>query len=136
RGSLDRLAELVSGARQAGLDVGLEGAPVDGNLPDAVELSTYRIVQESLSNAGRHAPGSEVSVVVDRAPGRLIVRVVNGPADGGAETPAPADFSSGGHGLVGMRERAAMLGGWLRAGPLADGGFEVHAELPVSRERG
>ncbi|MFC3519119.1 histidine kinase [Streptomonospora nanhaiensis] len=131
--------ELVAQARQAGMDIALdapppEEAPPGGTgapgLPDAVDLSAYRIVQESISNAGRHAPGAAVSVALRRTPSQVTVRVVNGPPAPAAAGGGRGAVDSGGHGLVGMRERVAMLGGRLRAGPTAEGGFEVVAELP------
>jgi signal transduction histidine kinase len=99
---------------------------IDGALdchPPATRLSAYRILQESLSNAMRHAPGSSVAVELTRSPGELRLRVRNGP--GGAPEGPPGS----GHGLIGMRERAALLGGTLEAGPDGDG-FQVTAVLP------
>ncbi|MER7499529.1 histidine kinase [Nonomuraea pusilla] len=127
---LDRLDELVAHARSAGLSVrvGRSGA-LDG-LPHAVSLSAYRIVQESLSNAMRHAPGSDVTVGVAREAHGVRLRVVNGPGSRAGSGPGA------GHGLVGMRERVALLGGALDAGPLPRGGFEVRAVLPVQGSAG
>ncbi|MDT0301504.1 histidine kinase [Streptomonospora wellingtoniae] len=139
------LPELVANARRAAMDVTLEGGPEAAGgaargLPDAVDLSAYRIVQESVSNAGRHAPGAPVSVALSRTAEALTVRVANGPpglggaeaADGARPESVPATvFDSGGHGLIGMRERVAMLGGQLRAAPTEGGGFDVVAELPL-----
>ncbi|MER5999593.1 histidine kinase [Nonomuraea angiospora] len=123
---LDRLDELVSNARAAGLAVLVKRAgPVD-RLPPAVGLSAYRIVQESLSNAMRHAPGSTVALDVAHRRGELRLRVANGP---GA---APGAGPGAGQGVVGMRERATLLGGTLDVGPVAGGGFEVRAMLPVT----
>ena len=118
------LPALVDSARQAGTAVTTE---VDGEvtgLPAAVDVSAYRIVQEALSNAGRHAPGTTVTVAVRRTPEELVVRVTNG-----AGPAAPK--GAGGHGLRGMRERVAMLDGELAAGATGDGGFEVEAKLPI-----
>ncbi|RCV48907.1 ATP-binding protein [Marinitenerispora sediminis] len=126
---LEQLPDLVSGARQAGMRVTVELAAPPADLPSAIGLSAYRIVQESLSNAGRYAPGADVHVEVSRADHLLVVRVRNSRTDHPAAAP---DLDSGGHGLVGMRERVAMLGGALSAGPLAGGGFEVHARLPLA----
>ncbi|MBF8190573.1 sensor histidine kinase [Nonomuraea sp. K274] len=123
---LDRVEELVANARAAGLAVRVtRSGPLDG-LPPAVGLSAYRIVQESLSNAMRHAPGSAVAVNLACDGDLLRLRVTNGP--GAAPGPAPG----AGQGLVGMRERAALLGGALDAGPTPDEGFEVSATLPVA----
>jgi signal transduction histidine kinase len=82
-------------------------------------------VQEALTNAGKHAPGAPVTVDVDRHERALVVRVRNG-----AGRPAE-DPSSGGFGLVGLRERVRTLGGTLRAEPRLDGGFLVEAVLPL-----
>ncbi|MEU5861378.1 sensor histidine kinase [Nonomuraea sp. NPDC047529] len=122
---LDRLEELVGNARNAGLtvEVGLR-RPI-GPLPQAVGLSAYRIVQESLSNAMRHAPGSSVTVEITHDDGTLRLRVANGPGR------SPAAAPGAGQGLAGMRERAALLGGTLDAGPARGGGYQVSAELPI-----
>jgi signal transduction histidine kinase len=118
---------LLDSARGGGVTVAaaISGVPVP--LPDGVDLSAYRIVQEALSNAMRHAPGSQVSVRVAYLPDCLVLEVRN---DGGHTPVRPRD-AGGGHGIIGMRERAAMLGGSLRAEPAEDGGFLVTASLPV-----
>lgn len=124
---MDRLADLVRGARDAGMRVDVEITGEDVRLPPGVDVSAYRIVQEALSNAGRYAPGAPVTVSIEHRPDALDVRIHNAGVD---DTP-PVDTPSGGNGLVGMRERAGMLGGTITAGPVTGGGFEVHAELPV-----
>ncbi|MFI9841440.1 sensor histidine kinase [Nonomuraea sp. NPDC051941] len=123
---LDRLDELVSNARAARLTVLVKRAGPLDRLPPAVGLSAYRIVQESLSNAMRHAPGSTVALDVAHRRGELRLRVANGPSA------APGAGPGAGRGVVGMRERATLLGGTLDAGPMAGGGFEVRATLPVA----
>ncbi|GAB2982638.1 sensor histidine kinase [Saccharothrix stipae] len=98
----------------------------DVEVPEAVGLTAYRIVQEALTNAGRHAPGSTTSVAVELVAEELRVVVRNsagGPSLGGG----------GGHGLTGMGERVAVHGGSMTAGPTEDGGFEVRAVIPVGR---
>jgi signal transduction histidine kinase len=105
-------------------------------LPDGVNLSAYRIVQEALSNAMRHAPGSTVQVSLYYGMAALVIEVRN---NQGPDGPGPgqrqwAELGSG-HGIIGMRERAAMLGGHLDAGPTSAGEFLVTAALPVG-ERG
>ena len=133
--TLNRLDDLVVNARSAGLAV---TAAVDGPprpLPPGVELSAYRIVQEALSNAMRHAPGSQVRVEVAHRPAGLEVRVVNGPPQMPPQIP-PARSPGAGHGMPGMRERAAMLGGQLTAGPAPDGGYAVSAFLPTGGGEG
>jgi signal transduction histidine kinase len=94
-----------------------------------VELSAYRIMQEALSNALRHAPAAPAAVEVRYEPERLRLRVRNDrpPVPG----PHPVAGAAG-HGIVGMRERAAMLGGTLSAGPTSDGGYLVEAVLPLA----
>ncbi|MFI6105428.1 sensor histidine kinase [Streptomyces sp. NPDC051310] len=125
--SLAQLDELLANVRGAGLGVtaGTTGRPRP--LAPGVELSAYRIVQESLSNVMRHAPGAHARVELGYARSGLTVRVTNTPPDRPA-VPSPG----AGHGLLGMRERTAMLGGDLAAGPTPDGGFEVTALLPAA----
>lgn len=127
--SLERLDELVANARGAGLHVTTRLGGDLAGLPPGVGLTAYRILQEALSNAMRHAPGARVDVEAIRDDGVVCLGVVNGPpGDGQAPTPSPP---GGGHGLVGMRERAVMLGGELTARPTPEGGFAVTATLPV-----
>jgi signal transduction histidine kinase len=99
-----------------------DGTDVD----PGVGRAAYRIVQEALTNAGKHAPGAAVDVRVERRPGELVVRVVNGPV----QRPA-GQVPGGGFGLVGLAERVRTLGGRLRAEPRLDGGFCVEAVLPA-----
>jgi signal transduction histidine kinase len=122
-----RLADvplLVERMRESGLPVELriEGEPRD--LPVGIELSAYRIVQEALTNALKHAGDARATVAVRYRPGALELEIAD---DGGAEAPAP----SGGHGLVGMRERVALYGGRLQTGARPGGGYAVRALLPV-----
>ncbi|MEU9016334.1 histidine kinase [Actinomadura sp. NPDC048394] len=172
---LDRLPDLIEQHRGAGgaVDLAVHGDP--RALSTTVELSAYRIVQEALTNARRHAPGAGVHVDLTFLPDRLAVRVRDdgaagstrllnrddpaartavldlagaGPAGptrlegapprpggpGGSGPGASGGGPGGGHGLVGMRERATMLGGRFSAGPATEGGFLVEAELPLTRE--
>jgi signal transduction histidine kinase len=98
-------------------------------------VCAYRIVQESLSNASQHAPGAAVTVSVGQEAGAVLLRVANGPAQPSGNEHGPSEWSGDehgpGHGLTGMRERVALLGGSLSAGPAPDGGFVVSAVLPV-----
>jgi signal transduction histidine kinase len=127
---LDRLDELVAGARGAGTPVRLVMAGPAGPLPPGVDLTAYRIVQEALTNARRHAPGAAVEIELRYTPDTLNLRVRDhGPAGPATERARPA-----GHGLLGMRERAAMVGGSLRTGTADGGGFVVEADLPVRRQ--
>jgi signal transduction histidine kinase len=121
-------------------------------LPASVGLTAYRIVQESLSNAARHAPGARISVTVDEAPPYVRITVTNEPpatgqpdADGTRQPRQPGqprrsgengENGPAGHGLAGMRERVALLGGQLRAGPEPGGGFAVRAVLPMDGTAG
>jgi len=125
---LDRLGELAEPLRAAGLEVALtrEVAGDAAALPAGVDLSAYRIVQEALTNTLRHAGATRAEVTVRSGPGMLELDVL----DDGRSTTAPSADGSG-RGIAGMRERATMLGGTLEAGPLPDGGFRVHARLPL-----
>jgi signal transduction histidine kinase len=96
----------------------------------AVGLCAYRIVQEALANAGRHAPGAWVQVAVERDPDVLRLDIVNGPPT--ADAPMSEDSGRPGHGIAGMRERVALLGGSLSAEPNILGGFAVSAVLPLA----
>ncbi|MEU4832522.1 histidine kinase [Streptosporangium sp. NPDC023615] len=122
---LDHVGELVRRARAGGLDATLTVRGRRPDLPAAVERTAYRIVQESLTNIVRHAAAATASVRIDHRPGALVVRV----DDDGTATPQAAPAP--GVGLLGMRERVTALGGRLRAAPRREGGFSVHAELPV-----
>ncbi|MEU8200990.1 histidine kinase [Streptosporangium sp. NPDC049046] len=128
---LGRLEELVDTARSAGLDVTLKLAGNLIELPTAVSLSAYRIAQESLSNAMRHAPGSNVSLRIARYRSELHVNVTN---NTGHRFPQKREAKGHmGHGLIGMRERVSMLGGRLWAGPTGTG-FAVTAILPITED--
>jgi signal transduction histidine kinase len=121
------LSRLIARTRETGLDASLvvQGSPRE--LPPGVDLSVYRIVQEALTNVIRHAGANRATVTLAYAPEALQVTVL----DDGAGPP-PVVNGSGGHGLVGMRERVALFGGRLETGPSATGaGFRVHASLPV-----
>jgi signal transduction histidine kinase len=121
------LPALVAQCRAAGMAVEL-AAPPEGSAPveAAAGRAAYRVVQEALTNAAKHAPGAEVRVAVERPAGELAVRVVNGPPS----RPA-GDAPGGGYGLVGLGERVRTQGGRLTAGPRLDGGFAVEAVLPA-----
>ncbi|MEV4720418.1 histidine kinase [Micromonospora noduli] len=129
---LTDLGAMVDAARRAGLPVILDAEPVDDDrVPAPVGLAAYRIVQEGLANAARHAAGAAVRVTVRVGRSGLGVRVENSPAD-----VRPTADGGSGHGLTGMRERATSLGGTFTAGPLPDGGYAVAAELPYDAEGG
>ncbi|ATL81015.1 sensor histidine kinase [Streptomyces malaysiensis subsp. malaysiensis] len=121
---LDRLEELTGQAAAAGLAVRVEVAGVRTALPPGADLAAFRIVQEALTNIVRHSGSRNAHVLLRYAPGELELRVDDdGPAAGG-------EVTGGGNGLVGMRERAAALGGTVEAGPRPDGGFRVRARIP------
>nr|MDT0659662.1 histidine kinase [Micromonospora sp. DSM 115978] len=120
--------DLVEAANRAGMTVTLEQdqPPPDAPVPpEAVGLTAYRIVQEALANAARHAPGAAVRVALRPGVGELALRVENDAHPGAAGPAGPA-----GHGLTGMRERARLLAGTFNAGPVPGGGFAVVAHLP------
>ncbi|WP_327352238.1 sensor histidine kinase [Streptomyces sp. NBC_01304] len=119
-----RIDELVERARSAGLAVRLTAA-ADLQLPDDVHHVAYRIVQEALTNAARHASPTEVTVTLAAEAKALDVRVDD---DGRAVPDSPV---TPGTGLTGMRERVTALGGTLHTGPRPEGGFAVHARLPL-----
>jgi signal transduction histidine kinase len=129
---MDRLEGLVAAVRGAGLAVEVRVVGDQRPLPSAVELSAYRILQEALSNALRHAPGAPAAVEVGYEPERLRLRVRNDPPPVPGTPAAPG---VPGHGIVGMRERVTMLGGTLSAGPTDDGGYLVEATLPLATAR-
>ncbi|MFI8005929.1 sensor histidine kinase [Streptomyces sp. NPDC086010] len=135
---LGRVQQLVEATVRAGLPAelslaaGVREAVERGEVPQAVDLSAYRIVQEGLANVVRHAPGAPTRVSVSVRDGHLTVLVVNGSARGPG---SPLEVSGTGHGLVGMRERVRLTGGSLDTGPLPDGGFRVAARLPLPPSR-
>ncbi|MET9698220.1 histidine kinase [Streptomyces sp. NPDC006529] len=128
------LDALVDTFRHAGLpvDVVVQLGPEGGAaLPGAVDLAAYRVIQEALTNVRKHAgPGARAEVSVVRVGGSAEVTVLDDGGTGADPSPAPAD-PGGGHGLLGMRERAGALGGSCFAGPRYGGGYRVHVILPV-----
>ncbi|MCX4906898.1 sensor histidine kinase [Streptomyces sp. NBC_00878] len=129
------LHQLVEQVREAGLDVSVTGG-VHGALPARVELSAYRIVQEALTNVLKHSgPRTRTEVRLSCESGGLTIEVLD---DGrGAAVPSVSAGANGGvpgHGIVGMRERALLLGGSLDAGPRPGGGFRLAAQLPTGGE--
>lgn len=124
---IEQIDEMIATARNAGIAVDYTPADALDSIPQSIGLCAYRIVQEALTNASRHAPGAKVTVELVRNDDGLRLEVVNGPGrlailSGG--DPAP------GQGLTGMRERASLLGGALTAGATTDGGFAVTAVIP------
>ncbi|AKN70420.1 ATPase [Streptomyces sp. PBH53] len=126
--TLADLDGLLANVREAGLTVDKAVTGAVRELPQGVELSAYRIVQEALSNTLRHAPGASARVEIGYVLGGLGLRIVNGPPP----APGPLKPSPGaGHGITGMRERVTMLDGEMTAAPTAEGGYEVTVFLPV-----
>jgi signal transduction histidine kinase len=114
---------------RTGLSIDLDVDSVS-RLPIGVDLSTYRIVQEGLTNALKHAPGSAVRVRLGLRESELAIEVRNGPA----AASLPVTGVPSGHGLVGLRERVALFGGNLETRPTGDGGFVLAATIPVPSE--
>jgi signal transduction histidine kinase len=124
---LARLDDLMGQARRAGLPVDLAVAGEPRALPPGLDLTAYRIVQEALTNARRHAGPARASVLVRYGIESLELEVT----DDGRTAPTRSD--GGGHGLVGMRERVALYDGTLEAGRRPEGGYAVRVRLPVER---
>ena len=126
--TLARVDALATRARNAGVPVELnvEGEPAA--LPAGVDLAAYRIVQEALANAAKHAGPARASVVVRYRPHAVEVEIAD---DGRGPSRSPARRQGGGHGLIGIRERVALYGGTLDVGRRPSGGFRVHARLPI-----
>lgn len=120
--------QLVAATRETGLSVDLEHAGDPNPVPADVELAAYRIVQEGLTNVTRHAAATKVTVKVDRRPEELVVRIDD---DGLGSRATPGK----GHGITGMKERVAALGGQLYAGPKRSGGFRIEGRIPLADQR-
>ena len=126
---LARLDDLAATTTAAGLPTQIVVSGRARTLPPAVDCAAYRIAQEALTNALRHAGPASAVVTVRYEPGRLVIAVRD---DGRGRTPSDSEPTIGsGHGIAGMRERALALGGRLDAGPDRRGGFRVSASLPV-----
>ncbi|WP_055481740.1 histidine kinase [Sphaerimonospora mesophila] len=123
---LDRLEQLVRRLDSSGVPVRFRFAGTRRPLNPGLELCAYRVVQESLTNVLKHAPGARTEVVVTYGDSALGIRVTNEPGD------PPAAARSGGQGLIGMTERVKLYGGTIVAGPRPSGGFEVEVGLPFA----
>ncbi|MGC4153723.1 MAG: histidine kinase [Propionicimonas sp.] len=119
------IAGLVADAREAGMEASFVQLGEPRPLPSAIGLALYRICQEALTNVMKHAPAGRVVVTENWVPGEVVLTVTNS----GDSTSTPA--ASGGLGLVGMQERAEIVGGSCEAGPQPQGGFRVRAVLPA-----
>jgi signal transduction histidine kinase len=145
-GGLGRLDELIESFAATGLRVTCDVTGQVRPLPEAVDLTAYRVIQESLTNTAKHAAGASAMVRLAFGPEVLALAVEDdGCADPGGRPPEaprswgdaiPPDPPGEGHGIIGMRERAATVGGWLTAGPRGGGGFRVLAELPAPASAG
>jgi signal transduction histidine kinase len=122
------IGELVTRAGAAGLAVSCRFTGSADGLPDAAADAAYRVVQESLTNAFKHAPGAPVDVVIAGASGHVEIGVVNGPAK---DPHCGLELTGAGRGLTGMRERVTACGGQISVGPVAGGGWQVLARLPL-----
>src|SRR5262249_37404434 len=136
---LGQVNELTTMAREAGLEVELDVTSSTAPLPSAVDLTAYRILQESITNVIRHVGPTRVTVALDYGTDVLEVRVTDEGASGdgaGGARPAAGTVNGSsaepGRGIAGMRERCGLLGGELTAGPRPCGGFEVKARLPLA----
>ncbi|MEV8107149.1 histidine kinase [Streptomyces sp. NPDC088135] len=127
--TLAQLDGLLANVREAGLETEKTITGAVRELPQGVELSAYRIIQEALSNTLRHAPGATAKVEIGYVLGGLGLRVVNG-APTGPVKPSPG----AGHGITGMRERVAMLNGDMTAETTREGGYEITAFIPVQAD--
>jgi signal transduction histidine kinase len=128
---LDDLPELIAGVSGAGLTVDLDMAPVPEGVPPRIAHAGYRIVQEGLTNVLRHSAAGHAHVRIGRDAAILVVEVADdGPAGGAAA------LTGGGHGLQGMRERAAALDGVCEAGQVPGGGWRIRARLPIGAQDG
>ena len=123
--SLRQLDALLAQMREAGLPVALTVEGQSRPLPPGVDLSAYRIVQEALTNTLKHAGPAQAAVTLRYGDEALEIEVDD---DGHA---VPSEMLRGGNGMLGMRERVSLLGGWLQIGPRPGAGFHVRAHLPL-----
>jgi signal transduction histidine kinase len=128
---IGRLSELIDQVRDTGLAVDLSVDGEQRELPEATSLCVYRIVQEALTNTLKHAAATRAQVNLRYDSDALRVRVSD---DGRGTTDAAVNGGGDGHGLIGMRERVALFGGEMQAGPSADGGYCVTARLPMQQQ--
>jgi len=126
--TLDQLDRLVADFAAIGLDIEWHATGVGRPLAPAVGLAAYRIIQESLTNAHRHATGTHVCLRVDYRPDALHIEIINDAAD------VPSAATHRGHGIIGMRERAQAVGGTIDIGPAPGGHFRVDASLPLASD--
>ena len=130
--TVSEVPALLAQLQGAGLDVSLQSEGDAVPLSTGVELAAYRIIQEALTNALKHAGPTRARVRLAWSPTQLEIEVIDDGPAGSAHSAAPVRPDHGGHGLIGMRERALLLGGDLRAEPRHDGGYHVIAHFPVA----
>ncbi|MGP0049902.1 MAG: sensor histidine kinase [Solirubrobacteraceae bacterium] len=130
---LSDVPQLVNATRHAGIEVELSMPGGDDDVPAAVGLCAYRIIQEALSNAGRHAPSSRVTIIIGRDHRQIRIDVTNGPTAIRSAAAMRPYQNPAGHGIVGMRERVTLLGGSLSVLPTPDRGYAVIATIPLAR---
>ncbi|MGO9971901.1 MAG: sensor histidine kinase [Solirubrobacteraceae bacterium] len=128
----DQLDALVKTFRVAGVSLTVKTEGEASRLSGVADLAAYRIVQEALSNATRHAPGAAIRLTIDWSNTSLSLNVTNEPSAAPPTSRRNLAHEGTGHGIIGMRERATAAQGTLTAGPDADGGFSVHAVLPLT----
>ena len=128
---MDALDELIESHTSTGAHITVAASGTPGVLDQHADLAAYRVVQEALTNAAKHAPGMAVEISLAWSEAGVRVCVVNRVRQAGERRSTPPGT---GHGLIGMRERAFAAGGQLRVGQLADGRFEVVATLPTSHD--
>ncbi len=126
------LRTLIGRTREAGIDASLTVVGSERELPPGIDLSAFRIVQEALTNVVRHAHADAATVTLRYTPDALDVSVVDDGVGTGTGAFSNGNHQTIGHGLVGMRERVALFGGELTAGAGPDGGYRVHASLPLA----
>ncbi|HUR06093.1 MAG TPA: histidine kinase [Nonomuraea sp.] len=133
---LDQLDSLIKRVREAGVPVSVEVSPPPGPLPPGVDLAAYRVVQEALTNTIKHAAGAAASVTIGHSGDWLEIEITD---TGGRRAIEPTDTSGRqamragdgqGRGLIGLRERLALYGGTLQAGPRSGGGYQIKARVP------
>ncbi|MGW4228260.1 sensor histidine kinase [Streptomyces sp. NPDC004980] len=122
------IESLAEGSRRAGASVDVRRSGEERSLAPTADHAAYRVVQEGLTNAHKHAPGAAITIGLRYEPDSLVVEVANGPA----VEPVSGSVASGCQGLTGLEERARLVGGMVHAGPTADGGFRLAGVLPYT----
>jgi signal transduction histidine kinase len=132
--SLAHLERLVAHVRDSGVPVEVDVVGTPRDLPPGVDLSAYRIVQEALTNVLKHAADARARVILEYADDALAVTVTDDGIPGPLNATVNGSGPDGGHGLIGIRERVAVVGGDVEAGPRPEGGYQIRARLPFALE--